>query len=575
VRSSYPAILGFSRFMVVLASVAACGSRGELFVGQSPGDAATSDAPRLLAPLSTSTVTSQSPTLRWVPAQSGATTYVDVCRDRACATVEQTLSSSDGSVRPDRPLAPGVHYWRARSAAGSSATWELFVGVRSAPTDTSWGSTLDVNGDGFADLAVDAVSVDENTGAVYVFEGSASGVSTTPTATLMGPDGKEGVFAFVANAGDVNGDGFADLAVGATGLSNSTAVSHVYVYYGGASGLASSPSATLAAPDGGGTWFGAAVAGAGDVNGDGYGDLLVGAPNDSSREGVAYVYFGGLAGPTLGYTLTPPEPMKGEPALFGGAVSSAGDVDGDGLADFIVAAAFQGGDGEAYLYRGDRSGARPPPAVRLTTATTGEDPLVSDSSFGTVVACADDVNGDGYADVIVTADWTNDRRSGTMDVASNDGRVYLYLGSSAGITDRPATELEGPGTYAFGHEAASAGDVNGDGYADLVLGAYGDGHTASVMGNAFVYLGGPAGVAHQPATSLDGPDGTGGFFGKVSQGRGDLDGDGYADLVVAAYEALGGTGRVYVFPGSRTGVPIAPVVTLTGPADSNFGATLD
>ena len=321
----------------------------------------------------------------------------------------------------------------------------------------------------------------------------------------------------------------------------------VYVYFGSAAGLGAHPSLVLSAHDPE-TRFGGAVAGVGDVNGDGYGDLLVGASHEDSKQGRAYLYFGGPHGPAHPVTLTPPKAPSSVPAQFGDAVSGAGDVDGDGLDDFVIGAPDQGAWGEAYLYRGSRSGSFSI-ATQLTTATTGEDPLVTDSSFGAVVACAGDVNGDGYADVLVTAGWTNDRRSGNVDVASNHGRVYVYLGSPSGLPVAPATEIEGPGTYAFGSQAASAGDVDGDGYSDLALGAFGDGHTASVMGNAFVYRGGPGGVASIPAVQLDGPDGPGGFFGVVSTSPGDIDGDGFADLVVAAYEALEATGRVYVFPG--------------------------
>jgi hypothetical protein len=182
------------------------------------------------------------------------------------------------------------------------------------------------------------------------------------------------------------------------------------------------------------------------------------------------------------------------------------------------------------------------------------------------------VNGDGYADLVVTASWTNDER-GSGDVASNDGRVYVYLGGPSGIPDRPATEIEGPGTFAFGSEAASAGDVNGDGFSDLVLGAFGDGHTADVAGNAFVYLGGPDGLAASPATELDGTD-PAGFFGLVASSPGDFDGDGFSDVAIGAYEALDAAGRVHVFAGSEAGIPTTSALTLTGPAQSNFGSEI-
>ncbi len=200
------------------------------------------------------------------------------------------------------------------------------------------------------------------------------------------------------------------------------------------------------------------------------------------------------------------------------------------------------------------------------------------------------MNGDGYGDLLVGAAGEDEKQGRAylyfggphgparpvslapgVNVASNHGRVYVYLGGPAGLPVAPMTRIEGPGTYAFGSQAASAGDVNGDGYSDLALGAFGDGHTASVMGNAFVYRGG---VAAKPAVRLDGPDGAGGFFGVVASSPGDVNGDGFDDLVVAAYEALGATGRVYVFPGAKGGVAAAPATTLTGPPAGNFGATL-
>ncbi len=572
--------------VALLLSLAGCGRSG-LFVlsgsggtggsgasGGSGGAAGSGGldphAPRLIAPLSTSTVTSHTPTLRWVP-NSSATVIVDIYRDRALGHLEQTMAADDGHTVPGTPLDPGVHFWRVRKDGHSSAVWELFVGARSAATDTSWGSTLDVNGDGYRDVAVDAVSESSQTGAVHVYEGGPSGLSTTPSATLPGP-GSPQIFSYVANAGDLNGDGFADLVVGAPVMPKSGAVGRAYVYFGSATGIKAHPM-ILSAHDPE-TRFGGAVAGVGDVNGDGYGDLLVGADYEDSHQGRAYLYFGGPHGPGHPVTLVPPKPSPGIPARFGGAVAGAGDVDGDGLDDFIVAAPDQGDWGEVYLYRGSTNGGTPTIATELTTATTGEDPLVTDSTFGGVVACAGDVNGDGYANVLVTVGWTNDRRSGNVDVASNDGRVYVYLGGPSGLPVVPATEIEGPGTYAFGSQAASAGNVDGDGYSDIAIGAFGDGHTASVMGNAFVYRGGPFGVAPDPAVQLDGPDGQGGFFGVVSTSSGDLDGDGFADLVVAAYEAVDTAGRVYVFPGSTTGVAKAPSTTLTGPQGSNFGATL-
>src|SRR6185369_7986153 len=135
-----------------------------------------------------------------------------------------------------------------------------------------------------ADLAVGAWNLSTGTGRAYVYVGSASGLTTSPATTLIGPDGVNGWFGkSVASAGDVNGDGYADLVIGAQRVSSFTG--RAYVYLGSATGLAASPATTLTGPDGTSGYFGFSVAGAGDVNGDGYGDLAVGARGASSNTG--------------------------------------------------------------------------------------------------------------------------------------------------------------------------------------------------------------------------------------------------------------------------------------------------
>ena len=183
--------------------------------------------PRLIAPLSTATVTSRTPTLRW-SLPSGATgARVQVCRDRACAEVIAAFDVTGDHVAPTAPLPHGVVFWRllGRAVDGLgtfvSPTWEFAVGARSAPVDSSWGTFVDANGDGFADVAVGASAAAGGVGRVYVYLGSATGPSTTPATTLTGPDGAGGEFGrIVVSAGDVNGDGFADLAVVANGAAS-------------------------------------------------------------------------------------------------------------------------------------------------------------------------------------------------------------------------------------------------------------------------------------------------------------------------------------------------------------------
>src|SRR5207302_1566887 len=130
-----------------------------------------------------------------------------------------------------------------------------------------------------------------------------------------------------------------------------------------------------------------------------------------------------------------------------------------------------------------------------------------------------DVNADGYADVIISAP----RAGGS----GWPGRAHLYLGGPAGLAATPTTSIDPPAGEGgfFGHSVASAGDVNGDGYADAVIGA-------SLANRAYVYHGGPSGLATAPATSLTGPSGA--EFGWSVASAGDVTGDGYADVIVGA-----------------------------------------
>jgi FG-GAP repeat/FG-GAP-like repeat len=509
-------------------------------------------APRQLSPLSTSSVTSQKPTFRWVLPEGVPDATIDLCTKRDCigsALISSTLVSTD-SFTPSSPLSPGVVFWRVHPGTDlslSSKTWEISVGHLSAPFSASWGTILDVNGDGYSDVAISAPGTSQGTGSVYVYLGGPSqdgGLAMSTPTVLSGPGGPNGSFGgSVRSAGDVNGDGYADLIVGAETLAGDTG--QAYVFLGGPTGISTSAALTLNGPDGGtGAQFGSSVTSAGDVNGDGYGDIAVGAPG----LGAAYVYFGGEGGviPTPATSISGP----GGPASLFGHMGAAGDVNGDGFGDLVVGAPgaiVDGGGGNAYLFYGGSFGVAAIPNVTLISqgGPTG--------AFGDNVVGAGDINGDGFADVLVGA-------------AGGSGEVYVYLGGMMGISAAPTINVPGPMgvSQEFG-VVSGAGDINGDGYGDFAVGAPLYSKNGGIV---YVYLGGVSpdgGLAIVYEGSVAGTA-DGGTFGLALRSAGDVNRDGFDDLVVGAPSALGTTGSAYLYFGGDAGVTSTSVAPITSPA---------
>jgi hypothetical protein len=508
---------------------------------------------RLIAPLSATSVTSRRPTLKWQLPLDSDGAHVQMCRDRACMTEVTSFDAVGASGRPTADLPTGVLYWHAYPSSGgivgqvSTPTWQMTVGARSAAVDTSWGSTVDVNGDGYADFISSNFESGSHNGQVYIYLGSSMVLPTAPSATLASPDDPRGYFgASVAGAGDVNGDGFADVVVGSDG--------EVYLYLGGPDGLSSAPAVTLIDPNNVEGEIGSAIAGAGDVNGDGYADVIVGAPTAGYGDGQVFVYLGSAVGLAANASTILNGPA-GANAGFGNRVASAGDVNGDGYADVIVGAqSFNDNDGRAYVYLGSKDGLTSSSSVTLS----GSD---MNGGFGEAVACAGDVNGDGYADIVVGANRD----------ADGDGRAYFYLGSEAGLTSSPSLTLIPPIGGDFAQSVAGAGDINGDGYGDVIA--------ASVfVGLTYVYLGGSSGLSASPAATLMDPGPTSTVlddFGGVVTGIGDVNGDGVADVTVSAPSGTAG-GRVYLYLGNMTGLGSAPAASLGPPGtnDDSFGSSV-
>jgi hypothetical protein len=433
----------------------------------------------------------------------------------------------------------------------------------------------DVNGDGYADVIAGAFSYDAgqtDEGAAFVFLGSASGIADGNPATAHAQLEADQAFAWlgvsVAGAGDVNGDGYADVIVGAYQYNaGQTDEGTAFVFLGSASGIADGNPATAHAQlesDQGGAGFGRSVSGAGDVNGDGYADVITGADlynAGQADEGAAFVFLGSASGiadanPSSAHAHLESDQVG---AWLGDSVSGAGDVNGDGYADVIVGAssydAGQADEGAAFVFLGSASG------IADGNPSTAHAQLESDQVdgyLGNSAAGAGDVNGDGYADVIVGA-WG-------YDAGENlEGAAFVFLGSASGVSDgNPFTahaQFESDQAIArLGNSVAGAGDVNGDGYADVIVGAYTYSAGQTQEGAAFVYLGGASGIANgNPSTAhaqLE-SDQINAFLGFSVAGAGDVNGDGYADVIAGAWEYDAGQtdeGAAFVFLGSASGI---------------------
>jgi hypothetical protein len=456
-------------------------------------------APRLLAPLSATISTSRRPVFSWVGADDSPDGHarVDICSDRACAARIVSVTGY-GSAQPAEDLPPGVNYWRVTTLGSSHATslvWQLVIPALDSGRVGSWGAVPDFNGDGFADLEVTTLGSRGND--VRIFLGGPSGPATTPSQVFTGP----GVFGFASGpVGDVNGDGFCDFAVWTTAFNPPNTIT---IFLGGDSGV--SQSVTVPTPD---TEFGSQVqiVPAGDVNGDGYADLLVGG------DPFAQLFLGGPTGiqPTAALNLF--SLQRNAELVIGGA-----DFNGDGFPDAIVSSTSNGGQ----IYFGDG-----------TTLVAGG---AFQISFG---ALAGDFNGDGFADIA----------NGAVQTGGPTGPVNPFEG------------IAGERFY------QGVGDVNGDGFSDVLS------HVSSLVGvpeRERAYFGGTV-----PCTSTSCPtfvpilppgivQGQSVAFG--SGGVGDVNGDGFDDV---AY-FIPGAGSVFLFFGSPAGPPSTPSLTIAG--EQGFG----
>jgi len=369
------------------------------------------------------------------------------------------------------------------------------------------GGAGDVDQDGYGDLIVGARLVDvtgTDAGMVTVYSGRAGSVLYQ----FYGDSPGDRLGSGVAGGDDVDGDGVPDLLIGASfddvgGVTDSGSVR----VYSGATGaqlylFAGSSTVPFVGRSG-------AVAFAGDVNADGYADIILGTRNggitSTSLEGVVRVYSG--ADGSLLYDLMGQAPGD----MLGSGVAGAGDVDGDGYDDFLAGAPGAGQGGQAYLYSGwDGS-------ILLTV----EDTVHAYHTLGGAVAGPGDVDGDGVPDILVGG-------SSADHHGADSGGAYVYSGADGSLIHH----FDGFSAGAlFGSTVSGAGDVDGDGYADLLVGAPGESHEpgAHTRGSVRVFSGLDGSILLYLLGTPDEHN-----FGQSVSGAGDVDGDGRADIIVGA-----------------------------------------
>lgn len=423
---------------------------------------------RLLWPAPGMTVSVRRPSLRFARPSTTGLEVVDLCSDRSCKKPIFSLSTGSAEVAPAQDLPAGTVFWRVRSGARTTATWSFTVPAHARSSGPSADAGTDVDGDGHADTVI----IDGD--AAKLHAGSPSGLVPRGTILVAPPGSADRAQLFASPVGDVDGDGLADWGV--TVFADKPA--GVFVYSGGPGGL--SHPVALAQPRGAAREMVDFLAAAGDVDGDGYGDVLVSTSGDDDPSFVRVaVHHGGPGGvsrdPRTQLALVNATSESWPRQVVFGA--PAGDVNGDGFADVLVVAP----DGTVRLHRGGPGGLELSPAVTLAVAE-GWPRARGARGLG-------DIDGDGFADVGIEV-----TRSNPMVAAPG---LQVHRGGPAGTSTIPAQTLWGRGGI---HDpfisprspaVVAPGDIDGDGYADVLLAGS-------------LHRGGPDGLSARPIVTLAG-----------------------------------------------------------------------
>lgn len=372
-------------------------------------------------------------------------------------------------------------------------------------------------------------------------------LSNSKIVEFIGEAASDRVGFSVSSAGDVNGDGYGDVLIGADENGDNGAA---YLIYGQAASLS-----TIFSLDSADVKFigeaaddeaGIGVSGAGDVNNDGYDDILIGADSNddgAANGGAVYLIYGQASKFSGNYNLSTANAeftAEGDVDQAGYSLASANDMNNDGYDDFIIGARYSDeaalSAGAVYIVYGQSAKFSGTISLSLANAEfTGEN---SADFAGDSIASAGDVNADGYDDILIGA-YAND------DAANNAGKTYLIYGQSAKFSGTISLSAASAGFTGEGVDdnagtaVNSAGDVNADGYDDILIGASNNSDGADSAGAAYVIYGkasnfsGTISLAQADAQFNGLAEYEWAGFNLASAG--DANNDGYDDIIIGAF----------------------------------------
>lgn len=479
--------------------------------------------------------------------------------DSAVSGVEVSLDS--GTFRS--AIVSGTQWKFQLPAAGVASTipssgvwkdWSLHTvairsvtsgGQRSIPLVVTLqkGLNKDINGDGYPDAIIG--SQNSSRARSYLSLGQAKGLDPLSVTTINGVSG----FGYSVVLADIDGDGYADAVI-----SNTAANFAVFLSLGSNGVLSTTP----LTPTTVGT--GILNLSAGDINGDGFSDIVVGSPYDGGNVGNVYVFTSNaVIGQGVSYVQQLSNPGLAGSTQFYGYSLALGDINGDQKSDVMVGAvgSSQNGAFFVHLSQGNSFAAQ-------SQVFPG---AVSNTWYANSAATAD-INRDGLADLVL----------GAYQESGSAGRTYLYLSNSGILTNTINSPVSGF-TGSQSATSVASGDINGDGYSDILNGGYAYTNTFAAQGCAqtFLYDNNISGFNPTYLNFLTQPVNQGNMGNVISIG--DINGDGFSDFLVGAPNSIGGgayVGKVYLYFSEGAAGYISAPQTFNDPdATGAFGSSVD